>query len=124
MKMDNVFNDGCVIVYKQFKEAQDFTKKSGANALEKIVKLSFRLETIRDRDNDFINTIVSGHNLEKKISIPLFKSMKLSSCIAKISDYFDSDEFYDVIYSDASFKNDCIYLYLEKAGIKYEVDAK
>ena len=122
--MDNVFNDVCVIIYNQIKEVQDFTKKSEANALEKIVELSFRLENIRDRDNDFINATVSGHKLEKKISIPFFKSMKLSSCVAKISDYFDDDELYDVIYSDASFKNDCIYLYLEKAGIKYEIDAQ
>ena len=41
--MDNVFNDGCVIIYNQIKEVQDFTKKSEANELEKIVKLSFRL---------------------------------------------------------------------------------
>lgn len=122
--MDNVFNDGCVVIYNQIKEAQDFTKKSEANVLDEIVKLSFRLENIRDRDNDFINATVSGHKLEKKISIPLFKSMKLSTCIAKISDYFDNDKFYDVIYSDVSFKNDCIYLYLEKAGIKYEIDAE
>ena len=73
--MDNVFNDGYVILYKQIKEVQDFTKKSGANTLDEIVKLSFRLETIRDRDNDFINATVSGHKLEKKISIPFFKSI-------------------------------------------------
>lgn len=118
--MLNVFNDGFIIVKREKKKDIDFTKKSKEKEYEELGRLSFHRETIRESDNLFINNYVKGHNISKKISVPYMNNIKLSDCVAFLTDNDDKNEMYSIIWSDKNIKNRKLYLYLEKAGISYD----
>lgn len=118
--MANVFNDGFIIVKREKKQVNDFTKKSKSKEYEELGRLSFHAETIRESDNLFINNYAKGHNISKKISVPCINNIRLSDCVAFLTDNDDKNEMYSIIWSDKNMKNKKLYLYLEKAGISYD----
>lgn len=112
VKKRTSFNDGVLYIVEQVNENTSFNAQMNATKksdVQRIKKLCYKTETIRQQDFEFVSQM--GSSLSLKVKTRLDKS------VTTLQKVVIGNVLYDIIQLDPDMANRELYFYLEKERV-------